>query len=124
MQYRTFGRTGWKVSEIGYGMWGMAGWTGSEEKEVNEEKLNNNNFDYDYNNKSFDGENDESKEASFISEFSCNFNEKQNNQPKVSENCLFNASSTDYESIASSDNNPSKNIEIFYNFIRIIRKYT
>jgi aryl-alcohol dehydrogenase-like predicted oxidoreductase len=35
MQYRKFGRTGWNVSEIGYGMWGMAGWTGSEEKEVN-----------------------------------------------------------------------------------------
>src|SRR6478735_7131688 len=33
MQYRTFGRTGWKVSEIGYGMWGMAGWTGSEDAE-------------------------------------------------------------------------------------------
>jgi aryl-alcohol dehydrogenase-like predicted oxidoreductase len=31
MQYRTFGRTGWPVSEIGYGMWGMAGWTGSED---------------------------------------------------------------------------------------------
>ncbi len=31
MQYRTFGRTGWQVSEIGYGMWGMAGWTGSED---------------------------------------------------------------------------------------------
>jgi aryl-alcohol dehydrogenase-like predicted oxidoreductase len=36
MQYRTFGRTGWKVSEVGYGMWGMAGWTGSEEKQVND----------------------------------------------------------------------------------------
>jgi aryl-alcohol dehydrogenase-like predicted oxidoreductase len=35
MQYRTFGRTGWKVSEIGYGMWGMAGWTGSESEEIN-----------------------------------------------------------------------------------------
>src|SRR5215218_3999883 len=35
MQYRRFGRTGWNVSEIGYGMWGMAGWTGSEEDEVN-----------------------------------------------------------------------------------------
>jgi aryl-alcohol dehydrogenase-like predicted oxidoreductase len=35
MQYRTFGRTGWKVSAIGYGMWGMAGWTGSESQEVN-----------------------------------------------------------------------------------------
>ncbi len=34
MQYRTFGRTGWQVSEIGYGMWGLAGWTGSDEAEV------------------------------------------------------------------------------------------
>jgi aryl-alcohol dehydrogenase-like predicted oxidoreductase len=33
MRYRRFGRTGWNVSEIGYGMWGMAGWTGSEDKE-------------------------------------------------------------------------------------------
>src|SRR5689334_18331624 len=33
MQYRTFGRTGWQVSEIGYGMWGMAGWTGSDDDE-------------------------------------------------------------------------------------------
>ncbi len=31
MLYRTFGRTGWKVSEIGYGMWGMAGWTGADD---------------------------------------------------------------------------------------------
>ncbi len=31
MQYRTFGRTGWQVSEIGYGMWGMGGWTGSDD---------------------------------------------------------------------------------------------
>lgn len=36
MEYRKFGRTGWQVSEVGYGMWGMAGWTGSEEKEVND----------------------------------------------------------------------------------------
>lgn len=35
MEYRTFGRTGWKVSEVGYGMWGMAGWSGSEAEEVN-----------------------------------------------------------------------------------------
>ncbi len=35
MKYRKFGRTGWMVSEMGYGMWGMAGWTGSEETEVN-----------------------------------------------------------------------------------------
>ncbi|HYE72194.1 MAG TPA: aldo/keto reductase [Blastocatellia bacterium] len=33
MKYRRFGRTGWMVSEIGYGMWGMAGWTGSEDSE-------------------------------------------------------------------------------------------
>lgn len=33
MQYRTLGRTGWQVSEIGYGMWGMGGWTGSEDAE-------------------------------------------------------------------------------------------
>lgn len=33
MQYRRFGRTEWKVSEIGYGMWGMAGWTGSADAE-------------------------------------------------------------------------------------------
>ncbi|GAB4479752.1 MAG: aldo/keto reductase [Anaerolineae bacterium] len=33
MQYRTFGRTGWQVSEIGYGMWGMGGWTGSDDAE-------------------------------------------------------------------------------------------
>ncbi len=33
MKYRRFGRTGWMVSEIGYGMWGMAGWTGSDDAE-------------------------------------------------------------------------------------------
>lgn len=33
MRYRIFGRTGWQVSEIGYGMWGMAGWTGSQDEE-------------------------------------------------------------------------------------------
>ncbi|MGP0063982.1 MAG: aldo/keto reductase [Isosphaeraceae bacterium] len=36
MQYRTFGRTGWSVSEIGYGMWGLAGWTGSDDAETSE----------------------------------------------------------------------------------------
>lgn len=35
MQYRKFGRTGWQVSEIGYGMWGLAGWQGSEEEQYN-----------------------------------------------------------------------------------------
>ena len=33
MRYRTFGRTGWQVSEIGYGMWGMGGWSGSDDKQ-------------------------------------------------------------------------------------------
>ncbi|MFM1877601.1 MAG: hypothetical protein RLZZ241_467 [Bacteroidota bacterium] len=33
MQYRKFGRLGWEVSEIGYGMWGMAGWKGSDDTE-------------------------------------------------------------------------------------------
>jgi aryl-alcohol dehydrogenase-like predicted oxidoreductase len=33
MNYRRFGRTGWMVSEIGYGMWGMASWTGSSDSE-------------------------------------------------------------------------------------------
>jgi aryl-alcohol dehydrogenase-like predicted oxidoreductase len=33
MRYRTFGRTGWQVSEVGYGMWGMAGWSGSDDAE-------------------------------------------------------------------------------------------
>jgi aryl-alcohol dehydrogenase-like predicted oxidoreductase len=33
MNYRKFGRTGWKISEVGYGMWGLAGWSGSEENE-------------------------------------------------------------------------------------------
>jgi aryl-alcohol dehydrogenase-like predicted oxidoreductase len=33
MKYRKLGRTGWMVSEIGYGMWGMAGWTGSDDEE-------------------------------------------------------------------------------------------
>jgi aryl-alcohol dehydrogenase-like predicted oxidoreductase len=33
MNNRRFGRTGWMVSEIGYGMWGMGGWTGSNDDE-------------------------------------------------------------------------------------------
>ena len=33
MKYRKLGRTNWMVSEIGYGMWGMAGWTGSDDEE-------------------------------------------------------------------------------------------
>ena len=33
MNYRRFGRTNWLVSEIGYGMWGMGSWTGSDDEE-------------------------------------------------------------------------------------------
>jgi len=33
MKYRTFGRTGWQVSDIGYGMWGMGSWSGSNDDE-------------------------------------------------------------------------------------------
>lgn len=34
MLYRPFGRLGWQVSEIGYGMWGLASWTGSDDAET------------------------------------------------------------------------------------------
>jgi len=33
MRVRTFGRTGWRVGDVGYGMWGMGGWTGSDDEE-------------------------------------------------------------------------------------------
>ncbi|HEX7956264.1 MAG TPA: aldo/keto reductase [Pyrinomonadaceae bacterium] len=33
MRYRRFGRAGWDVSEVGYGMWGMGGWSGSDDEE-------------------------------------------------------------------------------------------
>lgn len=33
MNHRRFGRTGRETSEIGYGMWGMAGWAGSDDEE-------------------------------------------------------------------------------------------
>lgn len=33
MNYRIFGRLGWPVSALGYGMWGMGGWTGSDDEE-------------------------------------------------------------------------------------------
>jgi aryl-alcohol dehydrogenase-like predicted oxidoreductase len=33
LQLRRFGRLGWQVSPIGYGMWGMGGWTGSDDGE-------------------------------------------------------------------------------------------
>ena len=33
MNTRTFGRLRWPVSEIGYGLWGMGGWSGSDDDE-------------------------------------------------------------------------------------------
>jgi aryl-alcohol dehydrogenase-like predicted oxidoreductase len=33
MNYRRFGKTDWMVGEIGYGMWGVGGWSGSDDKE-------------------------------------------------------------------------------------------
>ena len=33
MKLRQFGRTGWQISEIGYGMWGMGGWSNSDDQE-------------------------------------------------------------------------------------------
>ena len=34
MEKRRFGKTNWEISELGYGMWGLAGWTGSDQDEV------------------------------------------------------------------------------------------
>ncbi len=33
MKYRELGRTGFEVSEIAYGLWGMSGWSGSNDNE-------------------------------------------------------------------------------------------
>jgi aryl-alcohol dehydrogenase-like predicted oxidoreductase len=33
MRYRRLGRTGFDVSEIGHGLWGMGGWSGSEDQQ-------------------------------------------------------------------------------------------
>ncbi len=33
MRDRSFGRTRWSVSEVGYGMWGMGAWSGSDDEE-------------------------------------------------------------------------------------------
>jgi aryl-alcohol dehydrogenase-like predicted oxidoreductase len=32
MRFRPFGRLGWPVSEIGYGMWGISSWSGSDDE--------------------------------------------------------------------------------------------
>lgn len=34
MRNRRFGKTNWQVSEIGYGMWGLGEWTGSDDQET------------------------------------------------------------------------------------------
>ncbi len=34
LRTRSFGRTGWGVSELGVGMWGVAGWTGTDAQEA------------------------------------------------------------------------------------------
>lgn len=36
MNDRTFGRLGWRVGEVGYGMWGLAGWTGGDADQTRE----------------------------------------------------------------------------------------
>lgn len=33
MKYRKLGRTGFEVSDVAYGLWGMSGWTGSDNRE-------------------------------------------------------------------------------------------
>jgi aryl-alcohol dehydrogenase-like predicted oxidoreductase len=33
MHTRRFGRLGWQVSEVGYGLWGMCGWSGSDDEQ-------------------------------------------------------------------------------------------
>ena len=33
MRTRSFGRLGWPVSEVGYGLWGMGGWSGSDDEQ-------------------------------------------------------------------------------------------
>ena len=36
MKYRKLGRTGLEVSDVAYGLWGMSGWTGSDDRESQE----------------------------------------------------------------------------------------
>src|ERR1700733_5901143 len=33
MNYRKLGRTGFNVSDIAYGLWGMSGWSGSDDRQ-------------------------------------------------------------------------------------------
>ncbi len=34
MKYRKLGRTGFEVSEMAHGLWGMSGWSGSDDQRV------------------------------------------------------------------------------------------
>lgn len=34
MKTRKFGRSNWQVGEVGYGMWGLAGWSGSDDDQT------------------------------------------------------------------------------------------
>lgn len=34
MKTRRFGKTNWAISELGYGMWGLVDWSGSDQNEV------------------------------------------------------------------------------------------
>jgi predicted aldo/keto reductase-like oxidoreductase len=34
MKTRKFGKTNWLISELGYGMWGLVDWSGSDQNEV------------------------------------------------------------------------------------------
>ena len=40
MRYRTFGKTGWKVSEIGFGVWAIGGGWGPQEESESVAALN------------------------------------------------------------------------------------
>ena len=33
MKYRKLGQTGFDVSDIAYGLWGMSGWSGSDDRQ-------------------------------------------------------------------------------------------
>ena len=40
MKYRKLGRTGFEVSDIAYGLWGMSGWSGSDDQAIARRRCN------------------------------------------------------------------------------------